>query len=90
MAAEDQRKYMRLSSVALVELSHPGFGSIELKAKDLSEGGIFVYLGNHIALPVGTVVKTTIRRHTGTINLEPVDMQIVHHHSGGMGLKFVS
>ena len=89
MAFEDQRKFMRVSSAALVEISHPSFGAIELKAKDLSEGGIFVYLGNHLAPPVGTVVKTMIRRHKGGINLEPVDMEIVHHHSGGMGLKFV-
>ena len=80
---------MRVSTAALVEISHPGLGVIELKAKDLSEGGIFVYLGNHLALPVGTIVKTTIRRHKGTINLEPVDMRVVHHHAGGMGLQFV-
>lgn len=80
---------MRVSSAALVEISHPGFGTIELKAKDLSEGGIFVYLGNHLALPVGTIVKAIIRRHKGTINLDPVDMEVVHHHSGGMGLRFV-
>lgn len=86
---EELRRYMRASSQALVEISHPSFGVVDLKAKDLSDGGVFVYLGNNIAPPIGTVVKTRIRRHTGIINVDPVDMQVVHHHSGGMGLMFI-
>lgn len=85
----EQRQYIRISSSAIVEISHPSFGMIELKAKDLSDGGIFVFLGNHIAPPTGTVVKARIKRHSGAINDEPVDMQVIHHQSGGMGLKFV-
>ena len=86
---QEQRKYMRDSSVAQVEISHPSFGMIDLKAKDLSDGGVFVFLGSHIVPPVGTVVKARIKRHTGVINEEPVDMRVVHHLSGGMGLMFV-
>ncbi len=86
---QEQRQYMRTSSEVLVEISHPSIGVVEMKAKDLSEGGVFVYLGNHIAPPVGTVVKARIKRHTGVINQDPVDMQVVHHQSGGMGLMFI-
>ncbi len=85
----EQRRYMRDTSQALVEISHPSFGMIELKARDLSDGGVFVMLGNHIAPPVGTVVKARIKRHTGIINQDPIDMQVVHHQAGGMGLMFV-
>ena len=85
----EQRQFTRVSSSVMVQISHPSFGMIELKAKDLSDGGIFVYLGNHIAPPTGTVVKTLIKRHKGAINEEPVDMRVVHHQSGGMGLMFV-
>ncbi|WP_101759978.1 PilZ domain-containing protein [Oceanicoccus sp. KOV_DT_Chl] len=86
---QDQRRYMRANSQAQVEISHPSLGLVEFKAKDLSDGGVFVFLGNHIALPIGTLVKARIKRHTGVINEQPVDMQVVHHHSGGMGLMFV-
>ena len=86
---QEQRRYMRASSQALVEISHPSLGVIELKAKDLSDGGVYVFLGTHTAPPVGTVVKARIKRHTGVINAEPVDMQVMHLHSGGMGLMFV-
>ena len=80
---------MRDTSQALVEISHPSFGILELKARDLSDGGLFVMLGNHIAPSVGTVVKARIKRHTGIINRDSIDMQVVHHQSGGMGLMFV-
>lgn len=85
----EQRKYQRTSSTALVEINHPSIGKMELKARDLSDGGVFVHLGHHIALPVGTVVQVRIKRHTGLINEEPVDMQVIHCHSGGMGLSFI-
>lgn len=86
---QEQRRYLRTSSEALVEITHPSLGQMELRARDLSEGGIFVHLGHHIAPPVGTVVKARIKRHTGLINENPVDMEIVHHQDGGMGLKFI-
>jgi len=85
----EQRQYARTACSLMVQISHPGFGVIELKAKDLSDGGCFVYLGNHIAPPVGTIVKALIKRHSGAINDEPVDMKVVHQSNGGMGLMFV-
>ena len=85
----EQRKYLRTASSAMVEISHPSVGIMEFKARDLSDGGVFVYLGNHHTLPVGTIVKARIKRHTGVINEEPIEMQIIHSHSGGMGLMFL-
>lgn len=88
-AMNDQRKYQRVGSDVMVEISHPSFGLVELKARDLSDGGVFVFSGIHSVPPIGTVVKTRIKRHTGLLNQEPVDMQVIHHQSGGMGLMFI-
>jgi hypothetical protein len=85
----EQRKFERSSSAALCEVTHPSFGTIELKVKDLSDGGVFVFMGNHIAPPIGTVVKVRIKRYSGVINDEPVDMRVVHHQAGGLGLMFI-
>ena len=63
--------------------------SLVFKGKDLSDGGAYVFLGNHRPIPVGTVVKARIKRHIGFINTEPTDMQVVHQYSGGMGMMFV-
>jgi hypothetical protein len=85
----EQRKFERSSSAALCEVVHPSFGSLEFKVRDLSDGGAFVYSGHHIAPPVGTVVKVVIKRYSGVINEEPVDMRVVHHQSGGFGMMFI-
>ena len=86
---QEQRLHSRASSAALVELFHPALGHIEVKARDLSDGGIFVLMGNHIAPPIGTLLRVRIKRFTGAINQEPVAMRVVHHQSGGVGLAFV-
>lgn len=89
ISLEDQRKYIRANTGALVELFHPTIGRIEAKARDLSEGGIFVLMGNQVSPPIGTVLQVRIKRYTGAINQEPVAMRVVHHQGGGIGLAFV-
>jgi len=86
---DEQRRYSRTASSALVEMYHPGFGMIEVKARDLSDGGIFVLMGNHQPPPVGTLLQVRIKRYTGIINREPVMMRVVHQQAGGVGLAFV-
>lgn len=85
----EQRHYIRTASSALVEIIHPTLGLMEMRAKDLSDGGVFVITGNHSPLPVGTEVRVRIKRLTGVINREPVAMKVVHHQADGMGLMFV-
>ena len=88
---DEQRRYVRTPTSALVEMQHPSLGQIQVQARDLSEGGIFAVMGRHQAPPpVGTVVMVRIKRHTGTINQTPVAMRVVHHQSGGIGLAFVA
>lgn len=86
---EEQRRYVRTPSRALVEMQHPSFGTIETKARDLSDGGVFALMGNHHTLPIGTTVMVRIKRYTGVINEEPVPMRVVHQQQGGIGLAFV-
>lgn len=86
---QEQRRAIRLASSALVEINHPGLGPLQLKARDLSDGGVFVLHGSHSPPPVGTVLKVRIKRHTGVLNQEPVEMKVVHQQPDGFGLAFV-
>jgi hypothetical protein len=86
---EEHRRHIRTASAAVVEMQHPNLGLIEVKARDLSEGGIFVLMGNYPPPPTGTLVKVRIKRYTGIINQEPVAMRVVHQQSGGVGLAFI-
>ncbi len=86
---EELRRHTRTASAAIVEMQHPSAGLIEVRARDLSAGGIFVLLGTHPSLPPGTVVMVRIKRFTGIINAEPLAMRVVHQQPGGLGLAFI-
>jgi hypothetical protein len=86
---EEHRHFDRTHSDAIVEMRHPTFGVLEVRARNLSAGGIFVLLGAAQPVPpVGTVLQVRIKRHTGPLNAEPVPMRVVHHQPGGLGLAF--
>jgi hypothetical protein len=83
------RRHIRVATSAIVEMQHPLLGLIEVKARDLSDGGIFALMGTQPAPPLGTEMLVRIKRYTGTINHEPVRMRVVHHQAGGVGLAFI-
>ncbi|HEY9034728.1 MAG TPA: PilZ domain-containing protein [Pseudomonadales bacterium] len=88
--ATNRRHDFRTSSDAQVIMMHPGFGQIMVKARDLSDGGISVFMKHHVCPPVGTIVQVIIKRHTGTLNAEPVAMEVRHVQADGIvGLSFV-
>lgn len=87
--ARNRRKHIRMPYHAVVALSHPSFGTVNVKTRDISEGGLAVDFGHHVPPPVGTVVDVIIKRYTGPINKEPLPMSVVYAHPGGMvGLAF--
>ncbi len=85
----ERRIYPREQSSAIVEIRHPGFGQMRLQARDLSDSGLFAFTGQHVPPPPGTVVEVCIRRHSGTINVQPVPMRVVRRVADGIGLAFV-
>jgi hypothetical protein len=87
---KNRRQHLRTASDLLVELSHPAIGSLTVKARDLSEGGVSIDMGHHSVPPVGTELSVVIKRHTGAINAAPVKMRVMHVQSNGsVGLKFI-
>jgi hypothetical protein len=85
----EQRRHIRVPSSALIEMQHPVLGLIEVKARDLSDGGICALMGSLPAPPIGTELMVRIKRYTGTINQAPIRMRVVHHQLGGVGLTFI-
>lgn len=84
------RQYERRPFNAFVEVRHPDMGVFEWRARDISEGGIFVRTGTSPKPPIGTVLKVRLKRHGGAINVDPLAMRVVHVHRDGIGLKFLS
>lgn len=89
MANSDKRRFPRVAIQAQLEISHPSFGVILLKAKNASEGGFFALRGVSPLPPSNTEVKVIIKRFTGAINVEPVSMRVVRVTDEGIGLEFI-
>ncbi len=88
--ALEQRIHPRVPSTAILQIHHPSLGLFEVKARDLSEGGVFAIMGMYPKPPVGTELRVLIKRLTGSaINQEPMIMRVVHHQADGVGLAFV-
>jgi hypothetical protein len=86
----EHRIHNRAPTEATVVISHPSFGTVTVKAKDISAGGISVRMGFHTCPPVGSIVNVVIKRHSGPINAEPLPMEVRHIQPGGIvGLRFV-
>ncbi len=63
---QNRRQYLRTATDVIIEMTNPSFGTVTVKASDLSDGGISVNMGSHFPPPAGTVVSVIIKRHTGT------------------------
>ncbi|MDA8963192.1 hypothetical protein N9F42_03535 [Pseudomonadales bacterium] len=89
MDINKKRRYPRVASDAQLEIQHPALGVISLKATNASQGGFFALRGVHTLPPVGTEVRVRIKRHTGTLNSEPVHMRVARVSTEGIGLEFI-
>lgn len=86
----DKRLYPRTPGTAMLEIHHPTLGVYEVKARDLSEGGVFAMTGMYPKPPVGTELMVRIKRLTGSIiNMELIKMIVIHEQRDGVGLAFV-
>lgn len=87
----EQRRYPRIQLPLLVELKHPSLGSRRCIAKDISEGGVFVYTDKPQIKP-GAKVKLTLG-NTLAVEAQPtptVEMEVVRVEDEGIGLAFTS
>ena len=83
----DKQGYRSAANQAQLEISHPAWAVIRLKAKDSSQGVFFALRSTNILLPVNIEVKVLIM-HTGPLNDSPVSMHLAHTSYQDMGLGF--
>lgn len=89
MPVNEARQFERQPFNAFVEVSHPELGAFEWRAKDISEGGLFVRTGASPQPPVGTVLNVRLKRHGGVINVDPLPMRVVHQQNDGIGMVYM-
>lgn len=87
----EQRQHPRIRVPMAVELTHPSIGTIHTSLRDISPGGVFVYLPRP-SLNQGARVKL---KATTLVAADPqptptVDMQVVRVTDDGLGLVFAN
>lgn len=87
MSNEESRRHVRTLLTSNVKLTHADIGTIEVKTKDISDGGIYILSPVGGLPPVGSQVKVQL---IDTPFEAPVlDMIIVRLDNNGIGLKFL-
>lgn len=82
----EKRKHIRTEFSGNVKLIHESFGELTVEMRDLSDGGIFLYVQNDVTLPVGT----TVRVQSLDIEDAPVlAAEIVRREARGIALMFL-
>jgi len=85
--SSELRQHIRTALTSSVKLTHPDTGTIEVKTKDISDGGIYLLSTITNLPPVGSQVKVQL---IDTPFEAPVlDMIIVRLDPNGIGLKFL-
>jgi ADP-ribose pyrophosphatase YjhB (NUDIX family) len=87
----EQRRYPRIQLPLLVELKHPTLGAHRCIARDISEGGVFVYTDNP-RIKAGAKVKLTVQ-NTLSVETQPtptVEMEVTRVEPDGLGLAFTN
>ncbi len=83
----DQRQHPRTSFTARVKIMHPDLADNSYATRDVAQGGVFLYCGDQIGLPVGTEV---IVQDDEILEDPPqVKARIVRIDSDGIALMFI-
>lgn len=88
MADKNKREHVRTKLRADVKLSHPEVGDLSLKTGDISDGGAYVFTGEHPIPAVGQIVTMQVQG-MGEGEAPMVKMQVVRSDKNGIGLAFV-
>ena len=87
----EQRSSNRISIPLSVEVSHPAIGTISTVARDISKGGVYVYLQN-TQINIGAKLKLKIVNllDIETQHTPVVDVQVVRTEEDGIAMAFVN
>jgi hypothetical protein len=83
---QEKRKHVRTAFSANVKLTHADIGSLEVKMRDMSDGGVFLFTSDCAGLPVGETVEI---QSTDIEDAPVLKAQIVRHETAGIALRFL-
>lgn len=85
--SRDQRQHIRTKLTSNVRMTHPDIGTIEVKTRDISDGGIYILSKITNLPPVGSEVQVQLM--DTPFEAPILDMKIVRLEDDGIGLQFI-
>ncbi len=85
----ENRRHERYAMSLEVEVSHVESGKTTLSTKDISDGGIFLYMPNQLRPAIGTVMHLKLRGLLAGEEPPTVKVKVVRTTDEGIGLQFI-
>ena len=82
---QEKRKHIRTAFSANVRLMHASIGTLDVQMRDMSDGGVFLFTGDRVDLPVGSLVQI---QALDVEDAPVLSAQIVRREIEGIGLMF--
>jgi len=82
----EKRKHVRTAFSANVKFMHASVGELDLKMRDMSDGGVFLFSTDLADLPLGEMVQIQ------ALDIEDAPLLnaiIVRRETDGIGLQFI-
>ncbi len=88
--SSENRKHLRIGLIVDIELTLPGQDMVNVRTRNISDGGLYLIL-DEIELPtVGTEVKVRLKNQLGDGEEPPINRaRVVRHEQNGIGLVFL-
>lgn len=87
MSEEELRRHVRTNFSCRIKITHESIGEIQVKTRDISDGGVFVVLEPEQIPPIGTRLTGQVQ---GLMEDAPIlELEVVRVESTGVGLRFV-
>ncbi|HEY9050114.1 MAG TPA: PilZ domain-containing protein [Gammaproteobacteria bacterium] len=87
---KEQRKHLRIGLIVDIEMTLPLKGIVNVRTRNISDGGLFLILDNIEMPTVGTEVQVRLKNQLGDGEEPPINRaRVVRHESDGIGLEFL-
>jgi hypothetical protein len=84
----NSRQHERVPLTSRIRITHESFGSVVVKTRDISLGGVYLIVDDLTMPPPGTVIEGQIQDEME--DRPVVRMEVVRIEPNGVGLKFLA
>ena len=88
--SKEQRKHLRIGLIVDIEMTLPLQGIVNVRTRNISDGGLFLILDNVPMPTIGTEVQVRLKNQLGDGEEPPINRaRVVRHEPDGIGLEFI-